>query len=169
MCSCISMVQNVEEKGSTITLQFNTMANLSNSPSSIYTPTKQLLKKFTIKSYKSSKHLKTTLIQRIFWMDFFAKNNVSFSNYKSDTCTSSSPTLYPKNKPIKDVCLINPLSRSATIQNKKGAIKFPCLRPLWVTNYWVGLPLTSIYSITDSKPPLIHLTHLSQNPNFHIM
>jgi len=56
-----------------------------------------------------------------------------------------------------------------TIRNKNGAIGSPCLRPLISLNYVVGIPLTKIEIVEDSKHSLIQCTHFSKNPILVIM
>lgn len=98
----------------------------------------------------------------------FFHDNVSLENCKRLTSTFASPNKKLLNNCFSTTCLISPLSSSATIRKRKGTKRSPCLKPLCGANPVVGLPLTGIDIVLDSKQVFIHPIPFTQKPSlFH--
>jgi len=69
--------------------------------------------------------------------------------------TLKDPIVTPSTNPFLIATHINPASPSATMRNKKGVGGSPCLRPLFVLNSNVELPLTKTDKVADSRQALI--------------
>ena len=97
------------------------------------------------------------------------KNKVSYAYWSIWTVTFLYPTSMLSNKLLSTTFLETPSSPLDALRKKNGVKGSPCLKPFFGVNSLVGIPFTSIDTVTDSKQDLIQKIHFSQNLNLSIM
>lgn len=82
------------------------------------------------------------------------RKRVSSANWGWEIGGAPSLTKNPANSPLSSDFLVNPLSASVTIMNRKEGSGSPCRRPLELWKKPVGEPFTSPYGVRGTMPSL---------------
>lgn len=101
------------------------------------------------------------------WLSSHRKR-VSSANWRWEIGGAPSLTKKPANSPLSSNFLVNLLSASVTIMNRKEESGSPCRRPLELWKKPVGEPFTRPYGVRGTMPSVvihtfIHFLHFTPN------